>query len=88
MRDFGYIYNEFADTDPEGIVPFMSKNNSKESLVQEILSLHIDKTADLILLLKKQKTTENELFNLLAKFPYQLKFSKQLFKYREGPIMN
>ncbi len=88
MKDLCFVYNEFANTGLEGIVPFISKCSSRESLVQEILSLHIDKIADLILVIKKQKTTENELFNLLEKFPYQLKFSKQLCKYREDPKMN
>ncbi len=81
-------YKEFADKGTEGITPFIGKNNSIENLKHELLALHIDKIDFFTSLIKKQTYNYNELFDLLAEYPDELKFCKQLFIHRENPEMN
>jgi len=81
-------YKEFAEKGTKGITPFIGKNDSIENLTCELLALHIDKIDFFTSLIKKQTYTYNELFNLLAEYPDEMKFCKQLFIHRENPEMN
>ena len=81
-------YKEFAEKGTEGITIFNRKNESVEILKHKLLALHIYKIDFITSLIKKQTYTYNELFDLLAKYPDELKFCKQLFIHRENPEMN
>ena len=81
-------YKEFAEKGMKGITQFVDKNDSLENLIHKLLALHVDKINFIALLIKKQNCTYNELFDLLAEYPDEIKFCKQLFTYRENPEMN
>jgi hypothetical protein len=81
-------YKEFAEKGTNGITPIIGKNDSIENLKHELLALHIDKIDFITSLMKKQNGTYNELFDLLAEYPDEIKFCKQLFLHRENPEMN
>jgi hypothetical protein len=81
-------YKKFAEKGMKGITPFINKINSKEDIINNLLTLHIDKIDFFTSLIKKQTYTYNEFFDLLAKYPDELKFCKQLFTHRENPEMN
>ncbi len=81
-------YKEFAEKGTKGVTTIISKNDSIEDLIYELLALHIDKIDFFTSLIKKQTYNYNELFNLLYGYPDELKFCKQLFIHRENPEMN
>jgi hypothetical protein len=81
-------YKEFAEKGKEGITMFNRKNDSVENFKHELLALHIDKIDFISSLTKKGNVTYNELFELLAEYPDEIKFCKQLFIHRENPEMN
>lgn len=81
-------YKEFAEKGTNGITQFVGKNESSERLIHKLLTLHVDRVDFIASLIKKQTNTENKLFDLLAEYPDELKFCKQLFIHRENPAMN
>jgi len=81
-------YKEFAGKGPNGITQFVDKNDAAENLIHKLLALHVDKVDFITSLIIKQTNTDNELFDLLAEYPVELKFCKQLFIQRENPAMN
>lgn len=82
------VYIEFAKKGTKGITSFIYKSDSPENLVHKLLALHVDKVDFITTLIKKQANTYNELFDLLAEYPDEIKFCKQLFIHRENPSMN
>jgi len=81
-------YKEFAEKDKNGITQFVGKNDAAEKLILKLLTLHVDRVDFIASIIKEQTKTDNQLFDLLAKYPDELKFSKQLFIHRENPAMN
>ncbi len=88
MEHLIQAYKEFSKKGNCGIAPFISKIHSKEDIIYNLLALHIDKIDFITSLLEKQTNSYNELFDFLAEYPVELKFSKQLFTHRENPEMN
>ena len=88
MENLNQVYKKISMEGNSGIAPFISKTHSTEDIIHNLLALHIDKIDFFTLLIKKQNTTYNELFDLLAEYPDELKFCKQLFTHRENPEMN
>jgi len=82
------VYKEFAEKGTKGITRFIHKSDSVENLTHKLLALHVDKVDFIASLIKKQTNTDNELFDLLAEYPDELKFCRQLFIHRENPAMN
>ncbi len=81
-------YKEFANNGIKGVTQFVDKNYSLENIINNILTLHIDKLDVITSLIKKQNSTFNNLFDLISAYPVQIKFNKQLFTHRENPAMN
>ena len=81
-------YKEFAEKGMKGITQIIGRNDSLENLIHKLLALHVDKVDFITSLIKKQTNTDNELFDLLAEYPDELKFCKHLFLCRENPAMN
>lgn len=81
-------YKAFADKGPDGIIQFIGKNDSAENLKYKLLELYIDKIDFIISLIRKQNCNYDELFDLLAEYPNEIKFCKQLFIHKENPEMN
>ena len=81
-------YKVFADKGTEGIIQFIGKNDSVEKLKYKLLELYINKINIIFSLIKKQNCNYDELFVLLAEYPNEIKFCKQLFLHKENPEMN
>lgn len=88
MENLNQAYIKFSKEGNSGITPFISKIHSKEDIINNLLTLHIDNIDFVTSLIKKQNSTLNELFDLLYGYPDELKFCKQLFTHRENPEMN
>jgi len=81
-------YKAFADKGTEGIIQFIGKNDYAENLKRKLLELYIDKIDFIISLIRKQNCSYDELFDLLAEYPNEIKFCKQVFIHKENPEMN
>jgi len=81
-------YKAFADKGIEEIIQFIGENDSAESLKHKLLELYIDKIDFITSLIKKQNCNYDELFDLLAEYPNEIKLCKQLFINKEKPDMN
>jgi hypothetical protein len=81
-------YKEFAENGTIGITQLVGENDAAEKLIHKLLALHVDRVDFIASLIKEQTNTDKELFDLLAKYPDELKFCKQLFIHRENPAMN
>ena len=88
MDNLNQAYIEFSKEGNSGIASFISNIHSKEDIINNLLTLHLDKIDFITSLIKKQNSTYNELFDLLSEYPDELKFCKQLFIHRENPEMN
>ena len=88
MENLNQAYIKFSKEGNSGITPFISNIHSKEDIINNLLTLHVDKINFITSLIKKQTYTYDEFFDLLAKYPDELKFCKQLFIHRENPEMN
>ena len=88
MENLNQAYKKISNEGNSGIALFVSKIHSKEDIINNLLALHIDKIDFITSLIKKQNCTYNELFDLLAEYPDEIKFCKQLFIHRENPEMN
>ena len=88
MENLAQAYKKFSEEGNSGITPFISNIHSKEDIINNLLTLHIDKIDFFTSLIKKQNSTYNELFDLLSEYPDELKFCKHLFTHRENPEMN
>ena len=88
VENLTQAYIKFSKEGNSGITPFISNIHSKEDIINNLLTLHIDKIDFITSLIKKQNSTFNTLFDLLSEYPDELKFCKQLFTHRENPEMN
>ena len=77
MENLNQAYIKFSKEGNSGITPFISKIHSKEDIINNLLTLHIDNIDFVTSLIKKQNSTLNELFDLLSEYPDELKFCKQ-----------
>ena len=88
MEKINEAYIKFCEKGSNGITPFISNINSKENIIHNLLALYIEKINLIAVLIEQQANTYNEVFDLLVQYPNELKFSKQLFLYRQNPEMN
>lgn len=88
MQNLDQTYLKFSEKGVRGIAPFINNIDSKEDIIYNLLDLHIYKIDLITNLIKKQVNTYNEVFELLADYPTELKFCKQLFTHRKDPKMN
>ncbi len=88
MENLAQAYKKFSKEGNSGITSFISNIHSKEDIINNLLTLHIDKIDFITSLIKKQNSTLNKLFDSLSEYPDELKFCKQLFTHRENPEMN
>ncbi len=81
-------YIKFAKNGINGVSQLVAKNDYAENLLHKLLALHIDKTNLISALIKMQNCAFEEFFEILAAYPDEIKFNKQLFAHRDIPAMN
>lgn len=88
MKQLEEAYKKFAEVGYDGILPFIKKSTSQENYIHNLLSYHKKRIKQICALTRIICKSSDEVFQLLEKFPQELKFNKQLFNYREVPEIN
>lgn len=88
MKNTDQIYQEFSRSGIDGIAPYISDTCSKDDLINDLLTLHIERIDAIIDKIGKDVTTYEELYSLLTNYPVELSFCKQLFVHRDISELN
>lgn len=88
MENLNQTYLKFSKEGLNGISPFITSINSEENVILELLNLNIDRINFITELLAEQACDYNDIFELLAGYPDELNFCKQLFIHRNISEMN
>lgn len=88
MKNLNLIYKKFSNEGSNSIAIFTNKSISQEEIIQELLEFHITRIDHISTILREQANSYNDVFELLAKYPDELKFCKQLFENRDDPRIN
>lgn len=88
MENIYHTYQKFAEEGYSGIGSFISEGHHPENIIYDLLAYHIKRLDHIISSIKKQNSSFYEFFELLANYPDEIKFSRQLLNLREKPEMN